>query len=872
MSSIVNPNLCVLDEEEDEKFSGHVMASSIDLLTKINDEFLTCQICFETYTRPKSLNCQHTFCLKCLEEYNPPNNKVVVCPTCRSEQPLTVEGINGLKDNFFISSMSDMLKTVKEIRSEDKDGTSLMCDTCDHDNRKAAISRCLDCTDFLCSECSIWHIRTKLTRRHKIVSLTEFESGMHNQELKSRAKIYCMIHDGEAAKIYCQSCQCPICHECVECGHARHRRCSLKEEVLNQGRQIENLLKTAKEKTGVLRTLQSTLKEIKITKKKERDQAEAEIEKTCEIFINAIHRRKQELVDELHNMHASEVKHINADEDSVEMQLSSLVSCTEFSRKVLEYGTPKEVLGLNNQMTQILHQLLETHPAMKYHKTEQTDVILFDTNPDASVRVIRDNLGRLNRQEAAFDENTNKVLRQLDSFCATESGAIERRNGQRAITQRAESTAETRLLVQLGKQGIGDGEFESTPNLAVNSVNEIITADFDGAKIQIFDPQGNFKDSFVTEVNKRMCKPAGIAILNNDDIAVCCEDQVHIWTHEGKGVLGFGKGFFGNCSSIAVNADNHLVVADVGKHCVSVHTNTGKLITQFGAQGKGESKLIEPRYVACDSLNNIIVSDGGDCSIKKFSAQGEFLLSFGSEGPENGQFQGPRGICADEHDNILVADCWNHRVDLFTQDGCFLRHIATGADSLHFPWCLALTSNGKMVLSEDYSWSVKMFELPEYRNGSSISSMEEMLSPNSFMPDFEQLAQMDIQNILSNKVSWWLTSPGPHEIPEHQVNGVSNGSIHNTIATSSLSRNSSKTLSSKKSSSSDSDLSSMQLPPPPPPPPGADTQQSNDVIVNGLANGGSMSLKTGGNGKVCFSGKITSLGDPSPVVAMVNGT
>jgi len=170
------------------------MASSIDLLAKINDEFLTCQICFETYTRPKSLNCQHTFCQKCLEEYTPPTSVEVICPTCRCEQPLTQEGINGLKDNFFISSMADMLKTVKEIRSEDKDGASLMCDTCDDDKRKVATARCLDCTDFLCSECSTWHKRTKLTKNHKIVSLTEFESGMHNEELKSRAKIYCMVN------------------------------------------------------------------------------------------------------------------------------------------------------------------------------------------------------------------------------------------------------------------------------------------------------------------------------------------------------------------------------------------------------------------------------------------------------------------------------------------------------------------------------------------------------------------------------------------------------------------------------------------------------------------------------------------------------
>ena len=169
------------------------MASSQDLLTRINDEFLTCQICFETYTHPKSLNCQHTFCKKCLLDYVAPNATALQCPTCRCVQPFPSGGIQGLKDNFFISSMSDMLKTVKEISNDDKQSTSLLCDTCDEDCRNPAMSRCLDCTDFLCSDCSIWHRRTKLTRGHKIVSLQEFESGMHNKELKSRAKIYCTV-------------------------------------------------------------------------------------------------------------------------------------------------------------------------------------------------------------------------------------------------------------------------------------------------------------------------------------------------------------------------------------------------------------------------------------------------------------------------------------------------------------------------------------------------------------------------------------------------------------------------------------------------------------------------------------------------------
>jgi len=73
--------------------------------------------------------------------------------------------------------------------------------------------------------------------------------------------------------------------------------------------------------------------------------------------------------------------------------------------------------------------------------------------------------------------------------------------------------------------------------------------------------------------------------------------------------------------------------------------DTGRLITQFGSQGKGESKLVEPRYVACDSQNNIIVSDGGDCSVKKFNAQVRFpVYKFKLVQLSRGIFRGPSYI------------------------------------------------------------------------------------------------------------------------------------------------------------------------------------------------------------------------------------
>lgn len=77
---------------------------------------------------------------------------------------------------------------------------------------------------------------------------------------------------------------------------------------------------------------------------------------------------------------------------------------------MLEYGTPKEVLGLNNQMTLILQQLLQTHPAPAYHRKREIDVSFFDTNLNSSVRVVRDNLGKVTSKKILLEEEIGKVF------------------------------------------------------------------------------------------------------------------------------------------------------------------------------------------------------------------------------------------------------------------------------------------------------------------------------------------------------------------------------------------------------------------------------------------------------------------------------
>ena len=79
------------------------MASKVD---DLKNDFLTCPLCLQLYKNPKLLLCQHTFCLKCLEEYARHNyfpRGKCVCPYCKQTVPVPEDGdLSNLPNNFLV--------------------------------------------------------------------------------------------------------------------------------------------------------------------------------------------------------------------------------------------------------------------------------------------------------------------------------------------------------------------------------------------------------------------------------------------------------------------------------------------------------------------------------------------------------------------------------------------------------------------------------------------------------------------------------------------------------------------------------------------------------------------------------------------------
>lgn len=75
---------------------------------------------------------------------------------------------------------------------------------------------------------------------------------------------------------------------------------------------------------------------------------------------------------------------------------------------------------------------------------------------------------------------------------------------------------------------------------------------------------------FLHQVKGKYLHPSGVAVLRNDDIVVCCEDQVYVWTYEGKLLQGIGKGHFTHCNSVVVDSKNRIIVTDTAQRIVVI--------------------------------------------------------------------------------------------------------------------------------------------------------------------------------------------------------------------------------------------------------------------------------------------------------------
>ncbi len=109
------------------------------------------------------------------------------------EIALPEAGISGIAVDQFATSILESLSL--------KENKDVKCDECEEGK---AISRCMECLTLLCKGDTEHHERARNTKSHKVVALEDISGPLHRP-------CFCKEHRSEELKLFCESCDKPIC-------------------------------------------------------------------------------------------------------------------------------------------------------------------------------------------------------------------------------------------------------------------------------------------------------------------------------------------------------------------------------------------------------------------------------------------------------------------------------------------------------------------------------------------------------------------------------------------------------------------------------------------------------------------------------------
>lgn len=254
---------------------------------------------------------------------------------------------------------------------------------------------------------------------------------------------------------------------------------------------------------------------------------------------------------------------------------------------------------------------------------------------------------------------------------------------------------------KFGEFGVMEGQFTEPSGVAVNAQNDIIVADTNNHRIQIFDKEGRFKFQF-GECGKRdgqLLYPNRVAVVRTSGDIIVTErsptHQIQIYNQYGQFVRKFGANILQHPRGVTVDNKGRIIVVECKVMRVIIFDQNGNVLQKFGC-----SKHLEfPNGVVVNDKQEIFISDNRAHCVKVFNYEGTFLRQIGGEGITNY----PIGVGINANGEILIADNHNNfNLTIFTQDGQLVSALESKVKHAQC-FDVSLMDDGSVVLaSKDY--------------------------------------------------------------------------------------------------------------------------------------------------------------------------
>ena len=687
-------------------------------LEKIEQQ-LTCAVCLDIYTEPKTLPCLHSFCQQCLERLpvNPQGNKrFIACPTCRTSVQLHEPDEESTAAEFPVAFQLNNLKEVYSLMKKATEPQQVKCDACTVAN---ANGYCKDCCKFLCMSCFDVHKAFDVMSNHKLSNLVEVATSASQLiPAKQEKAMNCPKHD-DPLRIFCETCQELICRDCTVRIHRDHEYNKITDSYHKHHQVLETSLNPVKKLIDSVAIALTDLDNRKDEIKEQGDMVKQEIHLTAEEMIEKIKQSERQLTREIETAVDSKLQVLSGQMKSAEMSLSRLKDCKEFVEQSLKMGSFQQVLMSKKQMMERMSHVTKEINVEEYNPIEKADIQLIKSNKmELSIGDIvytsslqQCKIKKINHQVTCEKERVSfpLSLELPDSSLLTvplSSLSCSVVSTDNTPINTTVTTTEHPGVYRIHCNPVMNGphqvnvqvnnvQLESTslvipfnPYLAkhtsirtIDGLNKpcgvavsdghVIVTECGGNCITALDREGKKLDS---SENINFTQPCGVAITSDNFILVADDHKIQKLTMDGKLVASVGSKplEFNYPWGITISpTTGQIYVADSGNHRIQVLNPDLTFSYSFGSKGSAEGQFNDPAFIAIDNQGLVYVSDGGNNRIQVFTSEGKYISQFGMHGSGPGQLQRPTGLVI--NNNLLyVAEWGNHCVSIFTVDGQFV--------------------------------------------------------------------------------------------------------------------------------------------------------------------------------------------------------
>ena len=578
----------------------------MDPLFKNLKKQVTCSICLDTYTEPKTISCLHTFCCECLERHARVSQRQgkFRCPECQAEIDLP-EGnrFDRLPNSFFHKNLLGV------IEAEDR------------------------------------------------------------QAIQRQQQGTCSQHTEERVRYYCSSCEMFVCPICVTEDHRGHAFDVLEKAVQEGKKSIMSAVETIKEKANLfgaeLRKLEENSEDVEMIIAI----AKQEVSEATEHVITKTRQQEKQLLESLEMTRRKRIERINSAKQELESLIKIINRAAEFAENLVQRRSDRDIIQNKNKLRQKLEELrgveVPKHRQatfVKFIAASQHNFklgsIQVSEKPEITVKSTLEGGDQTFQVGAEAKFNGDKLptcpitvqVKERKPVVVSElklrlfpGDTLERLNGIAVNTEGQLVVTDNSghcvyvfdkngdCLRKTGGKGSNTGEFQYPNGISFLNDNEILIADSGNYRLQRLNIQtGTVVKSYGKKGRKKgeFSWPIDVTVDDEERIVVTERDnnRIQVMSKEGESIFTFGdkgpeKLLWPTC---CIPYKKMFLVTDAGHHRIKAFDQSGTFLYKFGKEGYQDGKFQTLYDLLVDSSNILLVCDFGNNQVQQFSLDGRF--------------------------------------------------------------------------------------------------------------------------------------------------------------------------------------------------------------------------------------------------------